>query len=156
MAIPRPAPALAVALASVALLGGCGGGSKPSTATGTTNTPSSTKAEIRKNWLAFFDGSTPTARRISLLQNGPAFASVLKAVADSPLAKQLKATVQHVRLDGPAKATVTYTLLLANQPVLPNARGTAVLVDGTWKVGTGSFCALLKLQGATPKACSGG
>ena len=36
---------------------------------------------------------------------------------------------------------------------LPKQTGTAVLQDGTWKVGFASLCKLVALQGSTPSAC---
>ena len=141
----------------MALLAGCGGGGgKQSTSTTIPAGASSVKGQIEQNWRAFFDGSTPAAKRISLLESGGSFASLLRAIGGSSLAKEVKATVSAVRVDGPNKATVTYSVLLAGQPVLQNSRGTAVLVNGTWKVGTASFCSLLKLEGVVPAACGSG
>ena len=47
---------------------------------------SATKAQIKADWQEFFRAKTPVATRISLLQNGPAFASILRSQASSPLA----------------------------------------------------------------------
>jgi hypothetical protein len=142
---------VALALAAAALFAGCGGGKKAAPAG---SAPSESRAAIKENWETFFDGSTPAAHRLSLLENGPDFASLLKAVNSSPLAKQVKATVSGVKIDSPSSATVTYTVLLGKQPVLADATGEAVLVDGTWKVGVASFCKLLALEGVVPAACS--
>jgi hypothetical protein len=154
--------AVAIAASLAVLLAGCGGGKKHA-ATGTSPsssvaamgaTPAETKAQIRRNWETFFDGSKSVSKRILLLQNGDQFSALVKTVNGSALAKQVKATVSRVTLEGPSKAIVTYTILLAGTPVLKNAKGTAVLVDGTWKVGVASFCKLVALQGSTPAACS--
>ena len=115
--------------------------------------PAETRAAITKNWLAFFDGSTAGDERICLLENGDQFEKEMATVDSSPLAKQVSAQVASVKIDGPAKATVTYTLLLNGGPVLQGVKGGAVLEDGTWKVGATSFCQLAALQGAAPKAC---
>ena len=136
-----------MAVAALALLAGCGGGG------GKSSSSAAAKAQIRQNWEAFFDGSTPTDKRISLLQNGQSFAKLLQTVGASPLAAQVKAKVGDVALQGADKATVTYTVMLGGQAVLKNAKGTAVRENGTWKVGTSSFCQLVRLQGAAPAAC---
>src|SRR5205814_2693035 len=125
------------------LLAGCGGGGSSSAAA---------KAEIKKNWETFFDGSTATDKRMALLQHGSSFASILKAIGSSPLAAKVNAKVSDVALDGADKATVTYTVIFAGSPVLKDTKGQAVRENGTWKVGTASFCALLKLQGVSPAA----
>ena len=131
-----------VAVLAVVLASGCGGG-------GTAET----RAAIQQSWEAFFDGSTSSAKRISLLEHGEQFAKTIDAVSGSPLAKQAKAQVTSVKIDGPTTATVTFSLLLGSTPVLKGVKGSAVLVDGTWKVGAASFCQLAALQGSVPKAC---
>ena len=61
----------------------------------------------------------------------------------------------------PTQAKVTYSILLSGQTALPDQSGMAVFQDGTWKVGTASFCGLLSLEtgGSTkslPAACAAG
>jgi hypothetical protein len=56
---------------------------------------------------------------------------------------------------------VTYDILLNGTPALSNQKGTAVLENGTWKVGVSSFCGLLSLENGgntskLPAACSAG
>ena len=53
------------------------------------------------------------------------------------------------------RARVIFTITLAGQPALKNQVGTAVRVNGVWKVSAKSFCALLSLQGAAPPVCRG-
>jgi len=154
----RLACLLLLALAATTLAG-CGGGKKQATLP-TTSTPSvaqSTAAisQIRHNWATFFDGSTSSADRIRLLESGVKFKSLIEALDSSSLTKQVKAQVGRVKLTGPKTASVTYTVLLSGSPVLKNARGRAVLVQGTWKVGAASFCALAKLEGVVPAGCVG-
>jgi hypothetical protein len=144
----RASCALALTLASAALAAGCGGGK-----TSTSAANAGAEAEIEQNWVTFFDGSTPAAKRISLLQGGKAFGPLLKALDGSALASQVRATVEAVRIDGPTRATVTYTVLLAGQPVLRGTQGVAVLVGGVWQVGRVSFCQLLGLEGVVPATC---
>jgi hypothetical protein len=153
---------LTIALAT--LLAGCGGGGKSTTTTttGASTTASSSAAaiaQIKDNWTKFFDGSTSGSDRIALLQNGSKFAKIMAAINSSPLAKGVKAKVSHVKLLSPTTASVTYTIELAGQPVLPNAKGTAVLENGAWKVGATSFCGLVKLEtggGSVPAVCAHG
>jgi hypothetical protein len=110
------------------------------------------KAQISDAWATFFNGSTPAAERVNLLQNGQRFAPLIQALSHSSLAKQTKATVSSVRVhDG--TATVVYTISLAGKAALKNQTGTAVRVGGMWKVGDKSFCQLVGLQGSVPAAC---
>jgi hypothetical protein len=155
--------ALVVAASTVLAAAGCGGGSHTTTTTTTANSSSSvaamgprptvTKALIRQAWETFFDGSTSTAKRISLLQNGEQFSKEITAVDSSPLSKEAKAQVTSVRIDGPKTATVTFTVILGTTPVLAGVKGSAVLENGTWKVGKASFCQLAALESSAPKAC---
>jgi hypothetical protein len=115
--------------------------------------------EIAANWTAFFNAKTPVAKRISLLQGGQVFASVIKGQAGSGLASQATAKVTKVTITSPTQATVTYSILVGGQPALTDRTGIAVLQDGTWKVGLASFCGLLSIEngGKTsglPSACS--
>ena len=94
--------------------------------------------------------------KISLLQNGQEFASIINAQAESALARSASAMVTAVKVTSPTQATVTYDILIGGKPALSNQTGTAVYQDGTWKVGDGSFCQLLALEngGKAPPVCS--
>lgn len=142
----RTLAALALAAAIAILAAGCGGGSGDK----------ETQATIKQNWETFFDGSSSTSNeaRAGLLQNGAEFASIIRAVGENPLSRQLSAKVTEVDVSEPDSAKVKYTLYLGKNAVLKNVEGTAVRENGTWKVGIGSFCQLLALQGAAPKACA--
>lgn len=151
---------LTTSLAAVAtLVGGIaacgGGGNSGSTATGS-RPAKPPKAQIRQNWSVFFRGSTPTAERITLLQNGTKYKQALQAESKSPFAKQSEASVSRVTLIDPRTAKVRYTILLAGKPALANQTGTAVKVNGLWKVSDKSFCHLLSLKGSAPPACGKG
>jgi hypothetical protein len=129
-------------------------------ATSTSSGSSSTGAEqtITTNWEAFFNPATPVAKRVSLLQDGQAFAAVIRAQAGSSLASQATAKVSKVTVSSPTQAAVTYTILLAGTPALKNQSGVAVNEGGTWKVGLKSFCGLLTLENggnssSLPAAC---
>jgi hypothetical protein len=114
---------------------------------------------IASNWDTFFNAKTPAAQRVTLLQNGQEFASVINAQSDSSLASQASASVSKVTVTKPAsQASVDYSILIGGKPVLSNQSGTAVYQDGTWKVGVTSFCGLLALEsgaaaGSLPAAC---
>lgn len=166
----QPTPrAFMAAAGSVALgltLVACGGSgpAKPQSTTSAPSSPaagssaaSSAQSQIAKNWEAFFSGKTSFAKSLSLLQDGSAFRSALRAQSTSSLAKEASVKVTKVTVVSPSKADVTYTILLSGSPVLPNQKGEAVKENGTWKVGVASFCGLLKLEnGGTsglPSAC---
>jgi len=113
---------------------------------------------ITTDWEAFFNAKTPTSKRVALLQDGSQFASVIKAQAGSGLAALATAKVTHVTVNSPTQATVTYEILVSGTPELKNQTGTAVLQNGTWKVGVASFCGLLTLENSgktsgLPAAC---
>jgi hypothetical protein len=115
------------------------------------------KAQITANWEAFFNGQTSAAKKISLLENGQKFASVINAQAGSGLASSAGAKVTAVVVNSATKATVTYDITLSGATALGNQTGTAVYEGGIWKVGDVSFCQLLKLEnaGTAPSVCSG-
>jgi hypothetical protein len=129
----------------------------PSATTGTSSsTGGSASSAITANWTAFFNFKTPTAKRIALLENGSQFSSIIKGQAGQGLASTANAKVLSVSNVTASQATVKYNILLGTTPALTNQTGTAVFQDGTWKVGDGSFCGLLTLEGLKPlpPACS--
>jgi hypothetical protein len=111
---------------------------------------------IKTNWEAFFSPKTPASKKISLLQNGQVFASVIQAQNSSTLASSATSTVSAVTLVSPTQAKVTYSILVGGAPALKDQPGVAVLQNGTWKVGDQSFCALLTLEnnGKAPSVCA--
>lgn len=165
----------AFAVGTLALAAAACGSSSPSSTTSTTPpaTPSApassspagtassgtaSTAAITTNWEAFFSAKTPVAKRVAVLQDGSEFKSIIASQAGSTLASQASAKVTHVTVNSPTSATVTYEILLDGTPELKNQSGMAVLEDGTWKVGVGSFCGLLVLENAgktsgLPAAC---
>ena len=158
----------AAAVAAVAACGSSGGSpsssnnspSTPTANTGTAGTSApaggSASSKISANWTAFFNFKTPTAKRIALLENGDQFAKIINGQAGQGLASTANAKVLSVSNITASQATVKYNILLGTTPALTNQTGTAVLQGGTWKVGDGSFCALLHLEGLKPlpAACS--
>jgi hypothetical protein len=131
--------------------------SAPATSSGSAASGADEK-EITTNWEAFFNAKTPVAKRVSLLQDGSMFSSIIKSQAGSGLAAEATAQVTKVTLITTSEAQVTYNILVSGTPELKNQNGTAVLQGGVWKVGVASFCGLLALEngGSTsslPSAC---
>jgi hypothetical protein len=122
---------------------------------GSPGSGSSATSAIKTNWEEFFNGKSSAATKISLLQNGQKFASVINAQAGTGLAASATATVTAVVVESSTLATVSYNIGVSGAS-LNNQTGTAVYENGMWKVGDISFCALLKLEngGTTPSVCS--
>jgi len=167
------APVLGLVL--VAATSACSSSSSPSSSTPTT-TPASSSASstatasgatgsaaavaaITTDWNEFFSSSTPNSKRVELLENGSEFSSAISAFAKSPLASAVSSKVDSVTLTSATTAKVKYDLTAAGTTVASGQTGTAVLQDGTWKVGDEVFCGLLS-QGASiigiavPAACN--
>lgn len=115
---------------------------------------SAAAAQITTNWEKFFSSSTPNSERVTLLQNGSAFAGAISGLAS--LVSNLGAKVTNVTLTSATTATVKYDLTSGGTTLLNNQTGTAVLQNGVWKVGDASLCGLIQLVpgGAVPSACS--
>lgn len=142
---------LGVGIAACGSSNNSGGSSSPGTSAPATSAPAtaasgSAAATITHNWEKFFNPKTPVAQRVALLQNGAAFASVIRAQAGSGLASTASAKVSKVTVTSSSQATVKYSILVSGATALSNQTGVAVLQDGTWKVGLASFCGLLTLE----------
>ena len=116
-------------------------------------------AQITANWQAFFNPSTPNSKRVQLLENGSQFTSAINSFSASPLASQVSSKVDSVTVTSSTKANVKYDLTAGGTSVATGQKGTAVLQNGTWKVGDDVFCGLLKqgaslLNIAVPAACN--
>jgi hypothetical protein len=144
---------LALILAAVGL-SSCGSSGSPTTTLTQSKIvdPAVEKAQIKSAYEKFFSGQTSVADRVAVLQNGPRFKSVVQSFASNPLAKNVNVTVSSVKLQGANGAKVVYTVKLGSAG-LPKQSGTAVLQNGTWKVGYAGLCKLVALQGSTPSAC---
>ncbi len=120
----------------------------------TTSPPSGATAAITTNWETFFNSKTSVAKRVSLLQDGSQFASIITAQQKSPLAAGLTAKVKSISNITSAQADVKYDLVVGGSKV--PMTGVAVYENGTWKVGVATFCGLLTLEGlkSMPAACS--
>ena len=140
---------LALVVVAGLVLAGCGGSSQSTT----TNKGAAMEAQIKSAYAKFFSGRTSVPDRVALLQNGAKFKGLVTSFANNPLAKNVSVTVSSVTqtLQGNI-ANVVYTVKLGGAG-LPKQTGTAVLQNGTWKVGDASLCKLVSLQGSTPSVC---
>ncbi|MEU6376148.1 hypothetical protein [Streptomyces sp. NPDC046909] len=112
--------------------------------------------QIKENWHKFFDPKTSTKEKQAVLENGDQMGPVLQAFSGDQRGGQVEAQVTKVEFTSATEATVTYTLLLNGATALPDASGTAVEQDGTWKVSVTTLCALVQLSGnATASALPG-
>ncbi|MEX0169389.1 hypothetical protein MRBLMG1_001956 [Streptomyces sp. LMG1-1-1.1] len=135
--------------------GGYDGGtsSAPSSAAVGPDDPVAAKAEVTRNWTAFFDPKTPVAEKVRLLENGEQMRPVLAAFAGDKNAAMTSAKVTGVAFTSAADANVTYDLLVGGNPALSGSQGTSVLQDGTWKVSVKTLCGLVELSGVTVPGC---
>jgi len=129
--------------------------SSPSSST-TSPSSSAAASAITANWITFFNFKTPTATRVTLLENGSQFTAILQSQGSNTLYSDAHAKVLSVTDITATQATVKYDILLGTTPALSNETGTSVYQDSTWKVGDSSFCNLLTLEGVKnlPAACS--
>ncbi|MET9618594.1 hypothetical protein [Kitasatospora indigofera] len=116
--------------------------------------PAAAEATVKQNWEKFFNPSTSLDDRTALLQNGEQLKPLLQTVVENPQGGQAQAQVGNVTFTSPTTADVTYTLSIQGNVVQADAKGKAVLVDGTWKVSTTTFCGLVT-QGGTVTGLAG-
>ena len=154
----RQAPA-ALAAAGCLILAACGGGgashhpsASPTASASAAAEPTSgpaAVAAITANWKTVFNGKAPIPRRLALVQNGAQLAAFVEAQAKTSFGQAAAgstATVSLVSITSPSQATVHYEVLLLGTPLLKNQVGTAIYLDGTWKVAIASFCGLAYLE----------
>ncbi|SED69579.1 hypothetical protein [Streptomyces sp. TLI_105] len=115
--------------------------------------PAAARAEVTKNWTAFFDPKTPLAQKVKLLEDGERMRPVLAAFAGDKNAAMTSAKVTDVEFTSAAGANVTYDLLVGGNPALPGSRGTSILQNDTWKVSVKTLCGLVELSGVTVQGC---
>ncbi len=120
----------------------------------TTSAPGSAPAdraaaeqEIRQNWEKFFNPDTSLDEKKTVLENGDMMGPVLEAFSGDERVGQVRAEVTGIAFTSPTEADVTFVLTLQGATALPDASGTAVEQDGTWKVSVRSLCALVQLSG---------
>jgi hypothetical protein len=146
----------ALAATGCLIVAACGGGghpsAKPAASASTAAEPVSgpaAVAAITANWKTVFNGKAPIPSRLALVQDGPQVAAFVEAQAKGPFgsaAAGSTATVTSVTITSPSQATVHYEVLLLGTPLLKNQVGTAIYVDGIWKVAISSFCGLAYLE----------
>jgi hypothetical protein len=155
---PRQASA-ALAVTGCLLLAACGGGGGNQHHSAKRPSPSATApaepasgpaavAAITANWKTVFNGKVSIPNRLALVQDGSQIAAFVEAEAKTSFGQAATgstATVSSVRITSPSQATVDYEVLLLGTPLLKKQVGTAVYLDGVWKVGITSFCGLAKL-----------
>jgi hypothetical protein len=157
--------AMALAISAVTLAACSSGGSSSPPATTPATTQASTPAtssgsavsQVTANWESFFSGTTSAATKMSVLQNGQTYASVIDAQAGSAISKSTTAKVLSVSVNSAGtQAAVKYTIYFGTSPALANQTGVAFDENGTWVVGDSTFCALLALEnnGKAPSVCS--
>jgi hypothetical protein len=158
--------AMALAIPAVTLAACSSGGTSSPPATtpasspasnSTTSSSTTATSEITTHWESFFSGATSAATKISLLQNGQAFSSVIDGQAGSAVSKSASARVLSVTVDQTGtQATVKYTVYFGKTPALSNQSGVAFYENDSWVVADSTFCALLALEnnGKAPSVCS--
>ncbi|MEU7605346.1 hypothetical protein [Streptomyces sp. NPDC041003] len=109
--------------------------------------PEAAKAQIEKNWAAFFDPETPVKEKAELLQHGEMIAMLLGLFGTDPDSPDTAVEISDITFTSPTEAKVTYDLLVSGVPALEDSKGVAVLDDGVWKVSLKSLCGLLELGG---------
>ncbi|MGW3668819.1 hypothetical protein [Streptomyces sp. NPDC005141] len=118
--------------------------------------PAAAEQEIKQNWEKFFDPAVSTKDKQAVLENGDRMAQVLQGFNGDQRGQEVKAKVEKVEFTSPTDANVTYTLTLKGATALPNASGTAVEQDGTWKVSVKTLCALVQLSGDASSSAAPG
>jgi len=154
----RRAWAVLAATGCLALVA-CGGGGSTPARPASPKPSATTSAEpvsgaaavtvITANWKTVFDGKAPLARRLALVQDGSQLTAFIEAQAKTSFGQAAmgsSATVGSVIISSPSQATVHWDLLLLGTPLLKNQVGSAIYLDGTWKVSIGSFCGLAYLE----------
>ena len=149
----------ALAATGCLILAACGGGGAGHHPPASPNARASTAAEpvsgpaavaaITANWKTVFNGKAPIPRRLALVQDGPQVAAFVQAQAKTSFGQAAvgsTATVSSVIITSPSQATVYWDLLLLGTPLLKNQVGTAVYLNGIWKVAIASFCGLAYLE----------
>jgi len=133
---------VALLIGVVLLLAACGGGGG-----------NSTTDQITAAYTNFFTKKGSLAAHVALIEDGAKFKPVIQSFFGNPLAGSARATVSSVRMQGPDKAKVVYTLKIQGFS-LANQTGYAVLQGGKWKVADSTVCGLLSLDGiGAPSVC---
>jgi hypothetical protein len=108
-------------------------------------------AAVRSLWAEFFNSSTSSAKRQTLLQSGSAFKDVLAAQSTQG---PISATVTAVHFTDSSHASVSFSLRVGAATRLPSVAGAAVLQGGHWLVSKSTMCVVLAASGQHEAACS--
>ncbi|MGW7068393.1 hypothetical protein ACWGII_08750 [Streptomyces sp. NPDC054855] len=109
--------------------------------------PAAAEKEVKENFEKFFDPSVPLKEKEAVLEDGAKMRGVLESFNGDERGKQVSADVNKVEFSSATEADVTYALTLKGATALPDASGTSVNEDDTWKVSVKTLCALVKLSG---------
>ncbi|MFI6090387.1 hypothetical protein [Streptomyces sp. NPDC051218] len=109
--------------------------------------PAAAEKEVKENFEKFFDPAVSMKDKEAVLENGPKMRAVLKSFSGDERGQQVSADVNKVEFSSATEADVTYALTLKGATALPDASGTSVNQDDTWKVSVKTLCALVKLSG---------
>lgn len=109
--------------------------------------PAAAEKEVKKNFEKFFDPAVPVKEKEAVLEDGTKMRGVLESFNGDERGKQVSADVNKVEFSSATEADVTYALTLKGATALPDASGTSVNQDDTWKVSVKTLCALVKLSG---------
>ncbi|WP_369216762.1 hypothetical protein [Streptomyces flavofungini] len=109
--------------------------------------PAAARSEVVRNWEKFFDPGVPLKEKEAVLEDGARMRAVLESFGGDERGGQVAADVGKVEFTSADEADVTYALTLKGATALPDASGTSVHQDGTWKVSVKTLCALVKLSG---------
>lgn len=109
--------------------------------------PAAAEKEVKENFEKFFDPAVSLKDKEALLENGSKMRAVLEGFSGDERGKQVSADVNKVEFTSATEADVTYALSLKGATALPDASGTSVNQDDTWKVSVKTLCALVKLSG---------
>jgi hypothetical protein len=109
--------------------------------------PAAAEKEVKENFEKFFDPAVSTKEKEAVLENGTKMSGVLKSFNGDKRGEQVRADVGKVEFTSATEADVTYALTLKGATALPDASGTSVNQDDTWKVSVKTLCALVKLSG---------
>jgi hypothetical protein len=115
--------------------------------------PEGATAAIRKGFETTYNAGQPAAVQLQAVENGDRLASVVaKLTQQIPATVHTsKITVGNVTFLDATHANVDYTLTFQYQGHVTkgNGPGTAVLLNGIWKVSEASFCNSIQRVGVT-------
>jgi len=130
---------------------GSSGGSGGSTPSGQPTTGAAAEQAITTLYTEFF--SAPVAQAKTMLEAGDTLDAAFKAALKLKGDVTESAKVKKVTITSPTTADVTYELDGDGKPLLPEANGKAVYVNGKWLVAKATFCGLVQLGTPNVKGC---